>query len=536
MALVTLIDADRQFFKSSIGLSEPWASRRETPISHAFCQHEVASGEPLIITDARVHPLVRDNRAIPDLGIVAYAGIPLITADGYVLGSFCIIDTQPRTWADEEIATLKDLAAAVMTEIELRAATRAMEREKERLERRVQERTAALSATNERLQRELVQRQRVETAVQASEERFRILFEHSPDAILLIDPHDPKGQWSIVDCNQVACRMNGYTREELIGQSLRLLTATDPDPDAARARLEQLRQAGMIQGEVCRHRKDGTLVSIEYSASIVALAGSELVLGIERDITARKQAEQALQTARGEAERLEELDRLRDQFIAMVSHDLRTPLTAARAALILLQTSARERHGPDERALVDNARRNIERLNLLIDDLLTLNQFEAGILRLDWEPLDLRAVVADAMAAVHPLIREKGQVLEVDLSEPLLTEGDSRRLEQVLVNLLANAHHHTPTGTRITVSARVEAGKILLSVRDTGPGIPPDERESIFERFHRLTSADGGSGLGLEIALSLVQLHHGRIWVESQLGAGATFYVALPRAVPDTQS
>ena len=98
------------------------------------------------------------------------------------------------------------------------------------------------------------------------------------------------------------------------------------------------------------------------------------------------------------------------------------------------------------------------------------------------------------------------------------------------MNLLANAHHHTPTGTRITVSARAEDGEILLSVRDTGPGIPPDELESIFERFHRLTSADGSSGLGLAIALSLVQLHHGRIWAESGPGAGATFCVALPRA------
>ncbi len=134
IALVSLVDADRQFFKSAIGLAEPVASERETPLSHSFCQHTVTSGAPLIIADAREHPLVRDNPAIPDLGVVAYAGIPLVTSDGHVLGSFCVIDHQPRVWTAQDIAILNDLAAAVMTEIELRvtaweATTRAAERE-----------------------------------------------------------------------------------------------------------------------------------------------------------------------------------------------------------------------------------------------------------------------------------------------------------------------------------------------------------------------------------------------------------------------
>ena len=269
-------------------------------------------------------------------------------------------------------------------------------------------------------------------------------------------------------------------------------------------------------------------VDIEaLSARLVALA----IFGAGTAIlTRRLTLEQAAAHAvRAEAERLEVLDRLRDDFIATVSHDLRTPLSAARAALILLQTSAVDRHQPDERAMVDNARRNIERLSLLIDDLLTHNQLEAGTLRLDRAPLDLRAVVTAAIAAVHPLIREKGQLLEMDLPEPLPTEGDPRRLEQVVVTLLANAHHHTPPGTRITLSGRITGSDVVLVLRDNGPGIPSEELEAIFRRFHRLTSAGGGSGLGLAIAQRIVSLHGGRIWVESRLGAGATFYIALAR-------
>ena len=119
VALVSLVDADRQFFKSCVGLPEPWAGERETPLSHSFCKHVVATGDPLIIDDARDHPLVRDNPAIEALNVIAYAGIPL-TLDGQPLGSFCVIDGEPRTWTDREVAILEGLAESAMTEIALR--------------------------------------------------------------------------------------------------------------------------------------------------------------------------------------------------------------------------------------------------------------------------------------------------------------------------------------------------------------------------------------------------------------------------------
>src|SRR4051812_39690423 len=107
VALVSLVDEDRQFFKSCIGLPEPWNSRRGTPLSHSFCQHAVASKEPLVIGDARLDPLVSENLAIRDLDVIAYAGFPLATSDGAVLGTFCAIDSQPRTWTDDELSFVK---------------------------------------------------------------------------------------------------------------------------------------------------------------------------------------------------------------------------------------------------------------------------------------------------------------------------------------------------------------------------------------------------------------------------------------------
>ncbi len=183
---------------------------------------------------------------------------------------------------------------------------------------------------------------------------------------------------------------------------------------------------------------------------------------------------------------LEELDRLRTDFIGTLSHNLRTPLTAARAALILLQTSATDRHGTEERALVDNARRNIERLHLQIDDLLACTQLEARALRLGREPLDLRDVVRGALVTMSPLIDAKSQMLHVDLPEPLPVDADPRRLEQAVVNVLVNAHQHTPPGTCIELSGRVLAHDIVLKIGDTGPGIPPQELKRVFQRFHRV--------------------------------------------------
>ena len=119
VALVSLVDADREFFKSCLGLPEPWASRREAPLSHSFCQHAVATREPLLVTDAREHEVLRGNPAIRDMGIVAYAGIPLIDAEGHALGTLCVIDSQPRHWTSHQVQLLSDIAASVVTEISL---------------------------------------------------------------------------------------------------------------------------------------------------------------------------------------------------------------------------------------------------------------------------------------------------------------------------------------------------------------------------------------------------------------------------------
>jgi signal transduction histidine kinase len=267
----------------------------------------------------------------------------------------------------------------------------------------------------------------------------------------------------------------------------------------------------------------------QLSSRIVVM----ILVGVGTSILTRRlvlEYEQA-RSMRDEAERLEELDRLREEFVSSVSHDLRTPLTAMKAGLGLLEMKLSDRLEADEQQMWGNARRNVERLGRLIDDLLALNQLKAGVLQLNCKAVDLRTVITDALSAVYPLVREKGQTLEVDLPVPLPVQADAWRMEQVIVNVLVNAHRHTPAGTHIVIADGSDARQIAISMRDTGPGIPAEELEAIFERFHRVSTAGTGSGLGLAIARALVELHGGQLWAESRLGAGATFRMTLPRSL-----
>jgi signal transduction histidine kinase len=216
------------------------------------------------------------------------------------------------------------------------------------------------------------------------------------------------------------------------------------------------------------------------------------------------------------------------EFISTASHNLRTPLTALRLGVGAVNASMADRLRPDEQRLLENARRNIDRLNIHVNDLLTFNQSEANALHVVTAPFDLRTVVTNAIAASYSLISEQGHTLEIDLPEPLKVEGDIRRLEQVVVNLLENAVQYAPPDKPITIWGRAMGDEVHLVVSDGGPGVPVEQRELVFERFYRIPSATNGSGLGLAIARTILNIHRGQIWVEDSTQGGAAFHMVLP--------
>jgi signal transduction histidine kinase len=232
------------------------------------------------------------------------------------------------------------------------------------------------------------------------------------------------------------------------------------------------------------------------------------------------------------AQALADVNRLKDEFLASISHQLLTPITSIRAAADLLMASP-AKGGKAADSLTSSIARNTQRLQSLVEELLDLARLHRGEVSLSREPWDLRTIVRESAAAIEPLAGGKEQVLEVETpSSPCPVLVDRGRLEQVLMNLLSNSCKFTPRHGHIRVALQDEGRECLVSVADDGPGIPLAEQSQIFERFYSNSRGPGekaGAGLGLAIAKTVVELHGGRIWVKSQGGRRSTFFFTLPK-------
>jgi signal transduction histidine kinase len=234
---------------------------------------------------------------------------------------------------------------------------------------------------------------------------------------------------------------------------------------------------------------------------------------------------------RQQVQRLQTLEALQAGFVSVVSHELRTPLTCIKTSVDMLE-SAQNRDLPEVREeLLQTISHHTGRLETLVDDLMDATRLEAGQLTLSLQPTDLRLLVEKTARAFAPLADGKKQSIDLDLREPLEPVLlDRHRIEQVITNLISNAHKFAAKGGHIAVTLAKDDGRLRLTVKDDGPGIPTDQQDRIFDKFYVVTDSRGatGVGLGLYIARQLVELHGGHIWVESEPGKGCAFHVVLP--------
>lgn len=232
----------------------------------------------------------------------------------------------------------------------------------------------------------------------------------------------------------------------------------------------------------------------------------------------------------------QEVERLRSDLLSTVSHELRTPLTLIRTCVGLLLDS-----DPDlamRERLLRNIKQSADRMHLLVTDILDLVRLRGGRVELQWRYLSLNELIGGAAALMRPLLDEKEQKLELELVSPApRVMGDYRRLEQVLLNLLSNANKYSPERARIRVTVTELVDSVTIGVADTGPGIAREVQAHLFEQFYTSRTSSPshniGAGLGLPIAKGIVEAHGGRIWVESEVERGATFYFSLPKESMD---
>jgi len=411
-----------------------------------------------------------------------------------------------------------DISDRVLAEEELK-------RTKAELEIRVSQRTAELILANRQLQHELMQRKiaeialqeelgerkRAEAALKQSEALFRSLSESAPLGIFKTD-----AQGNCIYANPRCQPISGCNLEEALGNGWMQFIHPD-DLDSIIARWREI--AGVKQEfstEIRYCHGDGTIKVGRVKIAPILSEEGEIIgqVGTIEDITESRAIEQ-----------------IKSEFISIVSHELRTPLASIRGALGLVAGGVLDDDPEAAQQMLEIAAMEVDRLSRLVNDILDLERLELHKLTLDKSWYDAATLMQQSVEALRPLAEENQITFQLETIY-LPIWADSDRIIQTLVNLLSNAIKFSPAGSTINLSAKDLTDRVLFQVQDQGRGIPPDKLESIFGQFQQVDASDsrtkGGTGLGLAICRNIVQQHGGRIWVDSVLGKGSTFYFTLP--------
>lgn len=368
------------------------------------------------------------------------------------------------------------------------------------------------------------QRKHVEAMLRQGEERYRNLVESSPDGIVLV------AGGKIVYANPAAARLFGaQAPDDIVGLSPLDDLVVPEHVATVQERMQAIENDGARTRplEIRVRRIDGTELHVEVMGAPAMHDGKPADQTIVRDITARKEA----QDARRHIERLEEVNALKTQLLNMASHELNTPIAALRLQIHMLKMGGGEQDARKAKAitLLD---RNVERLATLVKDVLDVARMQSGQLKMRKEHIDLKRLVEETVELYAQPYLEKGVNLRVD-APTVHALADPQRITQVLVNLLSNALKFTPPEGAVRIVLEEDGDTALLRVVDSGNGLTSEQIKKLFQPFSQVhdaaTETKGGTGLGLHISRGIIEQHGGRIWCESDgHGEGATFAFTLP--------
>jgi PAS domain S-box-containing protein len=364
-------------------------------------------------------------------------------------------------------------------------------------------------------------------------EKYRLLMKNASEIIVILN-----AQGEFVECNRAMCEISGYRLDELIGRSMFLVTFPERMDEAKRHFFQMLRgEIARIPEVPCR-KKNGDIVVIDISGGVMRIKGDPYVVLIAHDITDRRALQERITAQNDELteinRKLRELDDLKNEFLGRISHELRTPLSVIMAYTGTLLEDRDQTIDPQTRAeflrIIDD---HSNKLLGLINDLLDLSRVEVSRTMLHKSEGSLNDIVKISLRIAEPVAAQHRVelVAELDAAIPIMS-FDPLRIRQACVNLLGNAVKFSRDGGVVTISSRGGDGEAVISVTDHGTGIGKDEIPKLFEKFSQL---DGGAsrekdglGIGLRLVKHYVELHGGRIWVESEAGKGSTFSFSIP--------
>jgi PAS domain S-box-containing protein len=368
-----------------------------------------------------------------------------------------------------------------------------------------------------------------------SEVRYRRLFETAKDGILILDADTGK----VLDANPFMTTLLGYSHDEFLGKELWEI-GLFRDIHESQAAYRELQAKGYVRYEdLPLESRSRHKVEVEFVSNVYDEDHHQVVQCNIRDITERSRLQRLTQQ---QAAALADLDRRKDEFLAMLSHELRNPLAPILNAALLLQlhNNRNRLHGVEDPVLQQSAtiiERQVGQLARIVDDLLEVSRITTGRIQLHQERISVGVVVENAVATVRSLVDQRKHELTVSLpTQAIWVYADAARLEQVIVNLLTNAAKYTDQGGHIWLTVQQEGEEAVLRVRDTGVGIAPETLPRIFDLFTQaersLDRSQGGLGIGLALVHRLVEMHGGTVAASSSLGQGSEFVVRLPVVSP----
>jgi len=339
------------------------------------------------------------------------------------------------------------------------------------------------------------------------------------EALIVVDE-----QLTITSVNDAVCQMLAYQQEELIGEPIKKICSCQNSQLSEEEFSQRVKEGSLMSHEMCFRTKDGRAIPVLMSISLMRDEQGRLrcIICTARDITERKLAE----------EKIKEAAEMKSKLTSTVSHELRTPMAAIKTGISIILDGLAGEINDEQKDILDTARKNVDRLARLINNVLDFQKLDAGKVKFNFADNDINEVARESYRAMRSLAEAKGLNFKLSLEENLVRiRFDRDKIIQVLSNLLNNAIKFTEKGS-ITVTTQRVPGGIRVAVSDTGIGITQEDIPKVFHSYEQIQRPGGkkqlGTGLGLAICKEIISRHEGSIWVESELGKGSTFYFILP--------